>query len=259
MKYLSILFVVFHLLTASTAWAVEDTDTQGSLEHKFSIGAVGMVMPKYEGANTYTFRPFPLLDYSNQYFFVSTTQGAGVNLLRTPTVHAGPLLNYRFGRKENDSHHLDGLGDVKGGVEAGAFFAWQFHERLGLDVKWLHGLGNAKGFTADASLTFNQPLTNDLLFVLEGSVQFADSDYNEAYFGITHTQSRRSGYESYSPGSGIKHVSLKPALRYTFLEHYNVGIFYEYKKLTGPAADSPLVKAGSANQSMTGVSLTWTY
>lgn len=239
--------------------AQESSSSSDELDHNFSIGAMGFVMPKFEGADSYKFMAFPLVDYHNQYFFISTLKGAGVNILRTSTFTAGPMVTYRFERKENASELLKGLGDVDGGVEAGAFLNWQFHDRFGTGIKALQGLGDAKGFTADLSLTYNQPIVTDLNFALKTSALFANAEYNKQFFGITETQSHNSGYDYYSPGSGIKHVSIKPTLNYTFLEHYNVGLVYEYKRLTGPAADSPLVKRGSADQSTMGVSLSWTY
>ena len=241
--------------TGSPAENAED----GALRHHISIGAAGIVKPDFEGADSYRIRPFPLVTYHNQYFFISTTRGAGVNVLRTPTMTAGPLVSYRFGRDENNSHLLRGLGDVDGGVEVGGFFNWQFHPRFGAGVRALHGTGNAEGFTADANLTYNQPLVTNLNFVLRTGAQFASEDYNEQFFGITQRQSRRSGYDEYSPGNGIKHVSVSPMLNYRFFDNYTAGVFYEYKRLTGPAADSPLVERGSANQHSSGVSLTWSY
>ncbi|WP_034636163.1 MipA/OmpV family protein [Desulfovibrio cuneatus] len=251
-------FLLFLLFTAPVH-AQENTSSSDGLDHHISIGAAGIVMPEFEGADSYKVMPFPLIEYSNKYFFISTLKGAGVNIISTPTITAGPVLTYRFGRKENASDLLKGLGDVDGGVEAGAFFNWQFHQRLGAEVTALHDLGDAKGFTADVSLTYNQPLITNLSFALQASAQFADSEYNKQFFGITGKQSQRSGYDRYSPDGGIKHVSIKPALNYTFFEYYNLGVFYEYKRLTGPAADSPLVKKGSADQSTTGISLSWSY
>ena len=259
MKLFHSLLVVALLAVTSPAYAAAVCPEDGVLRHSFSIGAAGIVMPKFEGADSSRAVPYPILEYKNQYFFISTLDGAGVNLLRAPTMKTGLLVNYRFGRRENDSRLLDGLGNVKGGMEAGAFFDWQFHERLGVAVRALHGLGEAKGFTADFTLTWNQPVTTDLTFVLQGSTVYSDSDYNKKYFGVTDKQSRRSGYDPYTPGMGIKSVSIKPALSYTFCDNYMIGAFYEYKRLTGPAADSPLVKRGSENQGMAGITLTWTY
>ena len=244
---------------ATPVYAQEKEAPSDGWNHRFTIGAAGMVMPEFEGSDSYKFMPYPLVEYSNNYFFISTTKGAGINVIHTPTITAGPMATYRFGRKESDSDLLDGMGKVKGGVEAGAFFNWQFHHRFGTGIKILHGIGDAKGFTADVSLTYNQPIVQNLVFALQASAVFSDKEYNKQFFGITETQSHRSGYDQYSPGSGIKHVSIKPMLSYTFMDNYRAGIFYEYKRLTGPAADSPLVEKGSANQSSAGISLTWSY
>jgi outer membrane scaffolding protein for murein synthesis (MipA/OmpV family) len=259
MKFMAAILAAAFLMAAMPAYAGEDHPASESLEHTFSIGAVGRVKPEFEGADSYEFSAYPILEYSNKYFFISTLDGAGVNIIRTLGIEAGPLVSYRFERDEDESDLLAGLGDVDGGVEVGVFFDWQFHERLGTEIKFLHGLGDAKGFTVDLAFIYNQPVIEDLTFVLKASAAFSDAKYNKQYFGITDGQSRRSGYERYSPGSGIKHVSISPGLNYTFLEDYTVGVFYEYKRLTGSVADSPLVERGSANQSSAGVSLSWNF
>ncbi|MDR1125103.1 MAG: MipA/OmpV family protein [Deltaproteobacteria bacterium] len=259
MKIMATVLAAAFFMAAMPAYAGEDNPSAENLEHKFSIGAMSRVKPEFEGSDSYEFSPYPILEYSNKYFFISTLNGAGINIINMPEIKAGPLVSYRFGRDEDDSDLLDGLGDVDGGLEVGAFFNWQFHDRLGTEIKFLHGLGDAKGFTADLAFIYNQPVIEDLTFALKAAAVFSDSKYNQQYFGITDSQSRRSGYEHYSPGSGIKHVSIRPGLKYTFFEDYTVGVFYEYKRLTDSVADSSLVKRGSANQSSAGVSLSWSF
>lgn len=82
------------------------------------------------------------------------------------------------------------------------------------------------------------------------SATFADSRYNDTFFGVSGKQSRdsRHMYEEYSAGSGVKDVSFSSGLTWPVTDSISVMLAGEYKRLTGPAADSPLVKAGSKNQ-----------
>ena len=235
----------------------DDGYQQSESDSRLSLGVAMVVMPEFEGSEKYQFAALPVIEYDQGLFFFSAINGAGLRIVDRPSFQMGPLVKYRYGRDQDDSDDLKGMGDVKGGAEAGLFANWQIFDQLGLKTELMHGLGTAKGFTADLGLNYHTPLTEnlDLNLALEG--RYADSDYNEEYFGVSERQSRKSGYKAYNPGGGIKHVATQASLSYGLTESLKFGVFGEYKRLTGPAADSPLVKHGSADQFTGGLALTW--
>jgi len=105
-----------------------------------------------------------------------------------------------------------------------------------------------KGLTAELEASYGAVLTQALKGSVSLSAMFADRAYNRDYFGVNQTQSDRSGYRVYEPGAGLKHAALTTSLGYALTEHLELGLMAQYKRLTGPAADSPLVERGSADQ-----------
>ena len=151
------------------------------------------------------------------------------------------------------------MGDVDGGAELGAFVNWRPLQSLVFSLKGYHGLGKAKGFTLDLGATYMGKITEKLGYSLGVSTMYSDSNYNVEFFGVNHAQSVASGYNYYAPGGGIKHAALNAGLSYDISESWKANLFTEYRRLTGPAKDSPLVKRGSANQFMIGLAFVWSF
>lgn len=253
---LTFTFALFLLTPPALIQADED---HGQLEEKsqISLGAAMLVMPEFEGSKKHEFTMAPIIEYDQGLFFLSTVNGAGLRVINASSFQMGPLVKYRPGRDQDDSDDLKGMGDVSSGAEAGLFANWQIFEKVGLKAEIMHGMGSAKGLTADLSLSYNNQLTEDLNFSLGLGGRYADSNYNDEYFGVSERQSLKSGYRVYNPGGGIKHVATQALFSYGLSDSLKLGVFGEYKRLTGPAADSPLVKRGSANQFSSGLALTW--
>lgn len=253
-KFFTVLSVM--IILSSAAAGLAET---GDKDSRLSLGVAMAVAPEFEGSKDYEFHVLPVLEYDQGFFFLSTVDGAGLRVLNGPALQAGPLVKYRAGRDQDDSDSLKGMGDVDGGAEAGLFANWQISEPVGLKLEIMHGLGKAKGFTADLGLDYSTGLTENLSLGLGLETRYADSDYNREYFGVSERQSLKSGYKAYNPGGGIKHVAAKASLAYDMTDSLQLGVFGEYKRLTGPAADSPLVKKGSANQFTSGMAFTWSH
>ena len=259
MKITTFIFTLIIMSTHVGLIQAEENDYQTEPDGRLSLGVALVAAPKFEGSKDHQFLALPIIEYDHDLFFVSTTRGAGVKLINHESFQLGPVVNYRFGRDQDDSDELKGLGDVKGGAEAGLHAGWRFCEPLALKMEFRHGLGAAKGYTVDLGLGHTTQLNEDLTLALGLEASYADRDYNQEYFGVDQKQSLKSGYQEYNPGGGVKHVAAKASLTYGLTGNLDLGVYGEYKRLTGPAADSPLVKNGSANQVSSGLALTWNY
>ena len=192
------------------------------------------------------------LRYGN--FFLSSAQGLGYTVIRTGRFSVAPTINYIPGRDESDSALLRGMGDVHGGFAAGGIlglYAGQVSVLMDLNF----GLGALEGSTIGLGAYYSIPMEGPFSARVGLGTQYATSEYNQARYGITAEQSARSGYAFYQPGAGIKHYALSGSMAYDLTEMINLGVFGEYRVLAGPAADSPLVRAGSESQLRTGISL----
>jgi outer membrane scaffolding protein for murein synthesis (MipA/OmpV family) len=229
-------------------------DQEGGSEFRGSIGVGIGYVPDFEGGDSYDLRPLPILDLRYGRFFLSTAQGLGYNVIQTPSWTVAPSVNYVFGRDESDSPLLRGLGDVEGGVSVGGIVGFSY-DRLSLVMDVDVGVGDLEGATVGLGAFYSLPIGDLLSARLGLGTQYADSDYNQARFGVTREQAALSGYDPYEPSAGFKHFSLSGSLTYDLTERINLGFFGEWRLLTGPAADSPLVKAGSDNQLRTGLTV----
>lgn len=233
---------------------------------KVSLGAGALYQPEYEGSDEYDIDPAPLLmvSYRDLVFLRGTTLGANTFTWQGPRdgdkLQIGPLVRYQFGRDEDDSDDLRGMGDIDGGVDLGGFItygigAWTAGLTVFQDVS-----GSHDGFTAKLSGGHRHAFTPKLRLRSELYTTWADESYTEAFFGVTAAQSTRSGMRAYQPGSGIKDVGLNLDLDYSLTEHWGLTGRLGYKRMLGDAADSPLVKdRGSDNQFTTGLFLSYRF
>jgi outer membrane scaffolding protein for murein synthesis (MipA/OmpV family) len=223
-----------------------------SWEASFRLGVV--VAPDFEGSDTYKVLPFPMIDFHYGPFFISTARGLGFIVFDNGMFTVAPTLNYVMGREESDNDLLTGMGDVSGGFTAGGLLAFRSGPVAilgGLNF----GLGNLKGSTFDLGAYYTAGFTERLTATFGIGTQYATSARTKARFGVTPLQSERSGYQVYNPGGGLKHLSLSGNFTFDLTQSVDIGLFGEYRVLTGPAESSPLVKAGSANQAIGGLTL----
>jgi len=219
-----------------------------------SMGLGTLTRPEFEGSDRYVVRALPVVNFQYGPAFLSMTQGLGVYLPAAPGLILAPALRYRGARKEKHSELLRGMGNLPYWVEGGGSIRWQ-PGPAGLNLKVFQGLGRVDGLTADLEASYGAVLTKSLKGSVSLSTMFADRAYNRAYFGVTPAQSEQSGYRVYEPGAGIKHAALTGSLGYGLTESLELGLMGQYKRLTGPAAASPLVERGSADQFLSAISV----
>ena len=259
-------FVLFIALAVVPAQADENTTTADADHEKgawhVSIGLGVMTAPEFEGSNKYEVKPLPLVKivYKNRIFLSLAEGGLGVYLCREPSWNMGLAIGYNPGRQEKDSDLLKGMGDINGAAEVKVFAEWTpdpFTARLEV----ITGTGDVKGLQVTGSIGHQWMLKDSLRWKNSISSTYANADYNNAFFGITEKQTRASKhhYARYTPGSGIKDVAYSSSLTYTFKDNWAAMLMGEYKILTGPVADSPLVKAGSKHQFSGGLGLLYSF
>ncbi|UQZ88924.1 hypothetical protein C4J81_06820 [Deltaproteobacteria bacterium Smac51] len=274
-----VFFLISMMMTVGTALAqapgpIAAENLSGWDSTHVSVGVAAVVTPEFEGSDKHDFKALPIIDImlNDGKYFISTTRGAGVSWRVGDFFSFGPVIKYRFGRDEDDSRLLKGLGDVDGGFELGGYAAWRVPNliryydttskpNLNFDatLEFLHGLGSAKGWQAKMGTGLGYGVQESYMVNLGVNAVYADKDYQHEYFGISDRQSQKSRYERYSPDGGLKHVAVSTSLNIWLASDWQVNIFGEYRRLTGDAADSPLVKAGSPNQTMGGVALVWRF
>jgi outer membrane protein len=256
------LVLLFPSAVQSEEHASPSSDKAEEPDWTFEIGAGGMVGPKFEGSRSYRFSAFPNFDIAyRDTVFISTEKGLGVNVFNMVGFQAGPLLKYKPARKEKDSGHLKGLGDVDGTFEGGGFISynWMRFIRSRLEVR--NGIKGHEGLVIDWDAKATLPLMENLFITAGPRLSASNRVYNTAYFGVDGDQSGRSGYRSHRAGAGLRRAGGEAVVTYRFSEALRLSTFFDYDRLLGDVADSPLVKGpgGSANQFAVGSTLTYSF
>jgi outer membrane scaffolding protein for murein synthesis (MipA/OmpV family) len=235
------------LLLAATGWALASqaraqaaAEPPAATPYSLTVGLGVARLPEYEGSDRFDVRALPIISYRSGRFFAGTLSGVGYNLSNTPALEFGPVVSYRFGRDESDSPRLRGLGNIDAGADLGAFARWNA-QAFTLGARLERGVGgNAKGTSlrldAGYALAINQ--SNALRF--DASVDWADRDVMQGFFGISAPQSLSSGLPAYTASSGIRRYGVSAVWAHNFTPNWvstvRVGIY----RLGDEAASSPL-------------------
>jgi outer membrane protein len=159
------------------------------------------------------------------------------------------MINIDFGRRESDSRDLKGLGNIDTSVELGGFINYNIGPgRLRAVIRQDVADGHS-GAVAELDAGMNVIHTSRFNMAGQVAVIWSSSRYMKSFYGVTSAQSAASGLPIYAPGSGIKSATLTFAGEYKIIQQWSVVVTTAYERLTGGAANSPLVRLrGSPNQ-----------
>lgn len=219
-----------------------------------TLGAAAITSPAWQGSRDQALSLFPniRLAYSD-ILFASVSEGVGWAALRKDGWRAGPLIKPRFGRNESNggspfliaggSTALIGMGNVKFAGEAGGFVEKQFGPRRAWRVRGevRQGFGGHKGLVADASLAYRTPIGRAIA-TFGPNVTAAGSQFVQTYYGVDARQSLRTGLARYDAKGGIVSYGLSASFLRPLDRRSAITVFTNLDRLSGPAADSPLVR-----------------
>src|SRR5690606_38512654 len=164
------------------------------------------------------------------------------------------------GRDEDDAEELEGLDEVRWGVELGGFAEVYPTDWLRIRGELRHGVRSHRGVVADIGVDAFIDVTDSVRVSGGPRISWASADYFDAYYGVNETESAKSGLSEYDPGGGLKSIGVGGADDWKATEKLTTSVFTEYSRLMGPAADSSLVKEdGSPNQFTIGISAAYRF
>jgi MipA family protein len=207
-----------------------------------TLGAGLASVPRYQGADTSRTKLVPLISIRYADFFFGPF-GLGWSAINWDGFHAGPVLGYEGGRSERRDTELYGLGDIPSSITGGAFATYRLgsFEILATVRKALTHSGN--GLNGLVHLDYRATLIPRRLYLRVGPLlEFANSQYEQTWFGVSPTQAAQSGYPVFTPGSGVKDVGLKADFTYFATQRFLLRAFAEVKKFSGDTANSPIVE-----------------
>ncbi len=260
MRYLLSLTVV--LLTPAVSLA-QPAEPKG--DWSLRLGGAALIAPSYEGSDSLAVRAVPLVDLNwRDTVFLDTRRGLGANVFKMTdpqgrgALKIGPFVNWRFEREESDDDDLRGLGDVKGGIDAGAFANYTFG-RLEFDLSGKRNVSETDlGGTVELGMRYRLAPIGRTMVSFGPRATWADGDYMRSYFGVPAAKASAAGLAAYTPSSGIKDAGVGAVLVHPFGTGWALTGFGGYTRLVGDAADSPLVKQrGTPNQFSIGFGISY--
>ncbi len=175
-----------------------------------------------------------------------------MNAINWNGFRAGPVVGFEGGRDQSDDSRLNGLGDIQPSATAGIFAAYRFGPFEALATARQAIIHTSNGFTGLALVNYRARLIPQKLDFSAGpDLEFADSQYDRTWFGVTAGQSAQSGLPVFTPGAGVKDVGLHTSLTYYYSDHLLLRGFASVKELTGDIANSPIVQ--SKTQALVGI------
>jgi MipA family protein len=229
-----------------------------------TLGAQGTVGPSYEGASNMGFLAAPIVSLGRSGVgptFSSRNDNPGLAVFDTGNFQIGPVGKILWERTDSASDDLKGLKNVPFGGELGIFANYYPLDWLRLRAEVRQGIRAHHGIVADLSADAFYDITPTWRISGGPRLSAATESYYEAYYGVSLQESLDSGLAIYHPdGGGIKSVGVGGALTWKTTDKITTSLFGEYSHLTGPAADSSLVKQrGKTDQLMVGVSATYRF
>jgi MipA family protein len=229
---------------------------------RVSVGAAVVTMPRYEGASTYVVTALPILKFSPlgggmetlKRFDAKALDDLSFSLFRHDGFEVGALTGYRLERKENDSVHLRGTGDIKGSLVGGGFAKYSFGPVFVRGSVHQSLTGDDTGAVFRVAAGTKYALTERVVIKADVWADAANNTYMDTYFGVTRAQSLRSGLRTYDPGAGFKSVSAKLGTEVVLTPDWTLDASVGYSRLIGDAADSPLISSADRYDGRLGLS-----
>lgn len=227
------------LVTAIAALAPPAVRAQeGGHGLSFDLGVGSRNLPRYEGSDETMTRPWAVL----RNFDFGSDAGGPPDMPRQGFTF-GPSLALISRQKTGPSapEPLRGLDSVDAGVEIGLGAGYQagpmrFYGAARKAIRAHRGVTGEMG----VSLTMRPAPQWTVTPSLEA--QYGDQKFMDAYFGVSAAEADRSGHPEYHAGSGIKAYAVAVEARWQATEDWSLLGRVQAKRLTGDAADSPVVK-----------------
>ena len=261
------------LATCGTARASEHAD------NRLTVGVGGVVAPDYEGSNDYVIRPAigALARFRGHNI---AFKGTSISVDLVPEyrdqkfkIVVAPFANLNFDRSDKPRDPVAGLiRERKVALEMGGTvgLTWNGvitskYDSLTIQVSASHDVGNvSKSFIVTPTAQYQTPLSEKSVVGLSLSADIVGGRYARYYFGVGPNASAASGLPRYAPAGGLKSATVglmgAYALSHDLNHGFALGALFNYERLFGDFARSPLVATrGSRGQLVGALGLGYTF
>ncbi len=225
------------------------------------VGAGVAIAPEFEGSDEYETTFVPGFQAVWRDRVLITPEGLGAFVIRQDSLRVSAAIGYGGGRKEDDSVYLRGLGNIEDGAVLSLGAQYDLGRRLTATADVRTFLDGSKGTVISVGLQTQVPFgvvrgallptgapydevadRQGLAFIGGISLDWADDNYNQSFFGVDAMQSSASGYQQYDAKGGLKSVKVEVGFTQPMGKNWGLTGIAAYSKLLGDAADSPIVQ-----------------
>lgn len=238
---------------------VEDLDDDAPVRTRVGLGP--HIYPSYPGSDEVDIGP--LIEFERQrgdepFGFEAPDDSFGFTLVESDGFSFGPVINFEGSRDSDDVGVT--LPEVDFSLEPGAFVAFDLSDSFRLRAEMRKGVTGHEGWVGMAGADWVARDGDAWLFSIGPRVTWSNDRYHDAWFGIDPAAALTSGLPVYDPGAGIQAYGATASFLTQFSPRWGIYVSAKYDRLTGDAADSPLVlQYGSRDQFSGGVALTHTF
>lgn len=223
-------------------------------DFEVNLGVAAASMPEYLGSDKNSTKVLPLISARWKNGAFASIQGVGMSYPVSDKIKLGAALRLDAGRKESDSEHLNGMGDIKSRPELVGFAAYAFNPAMNVETSLAYGSGNEKkGLLFKTSARMMMPVSADVKLALNASVTMANANAMQEQFGVTAAQASTSAYAAYTPSAGLRDASLGANLIYSLTPTVSLMAGVTATRLLGAANSSPLTHKASSISGLMGI------
>ena len=252
---------------AATTATASPFDLPSTIPNMFGVG-VGSTTA-YAGGNERMIGVLPGLRYTTESGRLLEWYGpyAQFNFGSLTGFQYGPAVSLRLGRNDVDDAVVSKIHEIDTTGEAGGFISYEYIHpgsipyrlRGGINVLTNAGIVYG-GARVSATGTFWVPVHTRMMLGLGVGLTWVSGSFNRTYFGVTAEDSAASGLPVYTPGGGLQQGTGWLGAIYRIDQHWYAGAMIYYQRITGSAADSPIVtQRGTRNQVTYGAGIAYAW
>ncbi|HEY0818339.1 MAG TPA: MipA/OmpV family protein [Rhizobacter sp.] len=208
------------------------------------VGVAAIAGHRYLGSDERRYMLLPTVDYRwANGWFAGVGNGIGYRFGSSPQLQYGLRVTADFGRKENRSEVLRGLGDIPRRPQLGTFLNWQVTRDVSFTSSLRYGSGEDRdGLVLDLGANTGMQLAPRWRLGVGVGVTWVNRAWMQSYFGITPEQSARSGYAVSTVGAGVRDLKASGTLIYFIDRDWAATLAVSASALQGDARDSVIVR-----------------
>jgi MipA family protein len=224
-------------------------------------GAIALMVnyaPDYQGSSAHVAKFTPGIYVRYGRYSISTIsgfvtrketeviRGLAADLLNTERMRVNLGLRLDRGRDTSDNPALTGLEDVQTTIRGRLLVnralgrGWTVSLGASADL-----LGRGGGVLLDASTGRSYNIAGRITWSWGVSVSAGNKRYMQTYFGITEAQAAATGYPVYTPGAGLRDMSVGTDLRSDLGDRWVGYLGASASRVLSPARNSPLNRTDS--------------